>query len=372
MIGNSDRPEIGHRFNHDLLIHQADRDVLRRAFPELVHVLEFPELVDLFKVRERDASRAKKRSRAAGYAAIVMGAFALVMAAFEPIFADLGLTFLAPIAAALGALSVFAGSHVLHGGAKRKWLRDRLMAERYRQLHFQAFARKLPTLARSLQSDSARDAFIAERRHWLESFQFRFNGCEDAELGMALNDEEADEAWLIHPPDSIPDNAAIDPFRDLLIAYRTLRLDHQIQFASVKLDGAPGSVSELRRAESFSHLVFVAIFATFSIHGVILSLFLIKMFGGADLIAYAKFSPIAVSAIAAFVLAFRALEEGLQPGREVERYLQYRATMRAIRSRFDRATTLDEKVSAICATEAAAYTEMCTFLKIHNDAKFRM
>jgi hypothetical protein len=46
--------------------------------------------------------------------------------------------------------------------------------------------------------------------------------------------------------------------------------------------------------------------------------------------------------------------------------------MRAIRARFDHATTLVEKLAAMRAAEQIAYGEMCTFLKIHNDAKFRM
>jgi hypothetical protein len=366
--------EPGHRFNHDLLANKADQEAVRKAYPELVHILEFPELVELFLTRERSASRAKRRSRQAGYAAITMGALALVMAAFEPVFAQLGLEYLAPMAAALGALSVVTGSRVLHGGAKRAWLRDRLLAERLRQLHFQAFARKLPSLVKSLGGEAEREAFLEERRHWLKAFQFRFEGNEDAELGMALNDEEGQELWLIHPVDP--------PLRDLdltleqcepvLLAYRTLRLDHQIQFSSVKLDGAPGSTSEVRRAEGFSRLLYVAIIATFAIHATIVALFLVKQAYGLDLTRYARYSPIAVSVVAALVLASRALEEGLQPGREVERYLQYRTTLRAIRARFDRAPTLDEKLSTIRSMEQASYSEMCTFLKIHNDAKFRM
>ena len=363
----------GHRFNHDLLVHEADQAAMRRAFPELVHIFEFPELIELFQIRERAASQAKRRSRVAGFAAIAIGGLALVMAAFESVFDSLNVQFLAPLAAGLGALSVLAGSRILHGSAKRAWLRDRLMAERLRQLHFQAFALKLPSMARSLDGPVAREAFLEERRRWLQAFQFRFEGGEDAELSMALDDEDSEELWLIHPADATPEDLGLEGLDPLLQAYRMLRLDHQIQFTSVKLDGAPGSVSEVRRAERFSQLLVATIIATLALHGTVLSLFAIKLFHpGFTMPAYAGYAPVAASLIAAVVLTSRALEEGLQPGREVERYLQYRATMRTIRARFDHAETIEDKLAAMRAGEQAVYSEMCTFLKIHNEAKFRM
>jgi hypothetical protein len=361
-----------HRFNHDLLVNKADRATLREAFPELVHVLEFPELVELFQKRNRAASRAKERSRQAGYAAIAMGALAAIILTIEPLFALGLLAILAPLAAGLGALSILAGSRVLHGGAKRAWLRDRLMCERLRQLHFQAFARKLPTLAKSLADEAGREAFLEARRHWLKAFQFRYSGNEDAKLGMSLNDEESEELWLIDPADPDPGEPGLERYETLLQAYRTLRLDHQIQFASLKLEGGPGTKSEVQRAHGFSRVLYISIIATFAVHATILCLFLVKQASGLDVMPYAQFSPFVISMVSTLVLASRALEEGLQPGREVERYLQYRSTLRAIRARFDRAETLEEKLDAIRATEQAAYSEMCTFLKIHNDASFRM
>jgi hypothetical protein len=370
----SDKPSTSHhRFNHDLLVHKADQAAVRRAFPQLVHILEFPELVEMFQAREHAATRAKRRSRIAGFSAIAIGGLALVMAAFETLFKEHHLELLAPLGAGLGAVSVLAGSRVLHGDAKRAWLRDRMMAERLRQLHFQAFALKLPSLAASLHGRAAREAFLEERRDWLEAFEFRFEGNEEAELSMALDDEDSEELWLIHSTDPTPQDLSLERLEPLLQAYRTLRLDHQIQFTSVKLDGAPGCVSEVRRAERFSQILLVAIVATLALHGAILSLYAIQLLHpGFSLPEYASFSPVAASLIAAVVLTSRALEEGLQPGREVERYLQYRASVRAIRARFDHARTVEEKLAAIRATEQAVYSEMCLFLKIHNDAKFRM
>ncbi len=371
----------GHRFNHDILISDKDRESAKAAFPRLFHILDFPELRDAFQVYENRAKAAKKRSNLAGHAAISLGTCALL------IVASLQLLSLPPIsrlpfeiepvlvviAAVLGILSVVAGSQILHGEAKRGWLRDRLLAERLRQLHFQAFARRLPTLVRSLRSPTGRAAFLTQRRTWLREFMLRYEGNETSELALALADEDSEELWLIRDPDPVTAQDDLAPYADLFAAYRALRFDHQIQFASLKLDGTEKTQSEVARAKSFSNFLFLAIAAIFVVDLALLGKVFLDLLShrqGAD--PFMTWAHALTLAIAALVLGARALEEGLQPGREVERYLQYRTAMRAARKRFDDAETLSDKLSAIRSAEQNAYAEMCTFLKIHNDAKFKM
>jgi hypothetical protein len=70
------------------------------------------------------------------------------------------------------------------------------------------------------------------------------------------------------------------------------------------------------------------------------------------------------------VLALRTVEEGLQPGREVERYAQYRAAILSLLKRFDGAANPGERISVMLDTERAAYQEMRSFLKTNYDARY--
>ena len=56
-------------------------------------------------------------------------------------------------------------------------------------------------------------------------------------------------------------------------------------------------------------------------------------------------------------LAFRALQEGLQPEREIERYRHYRAGIRAIRDRFDQASSPAEKFEVMQEMERLTFDE---------------
>jgi hypothetical protein len=54
----------------------------------------------------------------------------------------------------------------------------------------------------------------------------------------------------------------------------------------------------------------------------------------------------------------------------VERYTRYRSSMVALLRRFDAATDAREKVEIMREAERAAYQEMRTFLRTHNDARY--
>jgi hypothetical protein len=66
----------------------------------------------------------------------------------------------------------------------------------------------------------------------------------------------------------------------------------------------------------------------------------------------------------------RALEEGLQPQREIERCESYRASCIQKREQFDAARTAAEKYAVMLAVERASYDEMRLFLKNNASAKF--
>jgi len=66
----------------------------------------------------------------------------------------------------------------------------------------------------------------------------------------------------------------------------------------------------------------------------------------------------------------RALEEGLQPEREIERYRHYAAAVKAVRDRFNEAVTPRQKLEIMKEMERASFDEMRIFLRASNDARF--
>jgi hypothetical protein len=72
-----------HKFNDDLLLHDSDRKLAADKYPSIYHVLDHPELRQLFSEYDEPASRAKRNGLRAGIWAIGLGFGALAMAALE-------------------------------------------------------------------------------------------------------------------------------------------------------------------------------------------------------------------------------------------------------------------------------------------------
>jgi hypothetical protein len=70
------------------------------------------------------------------------------------------------------------------------------------------------------------------------------------------------------------------------------------------------------------------------------------------------------------ILALHTLAEGLQPGREVERFLRYRSTMQSLLQQFDATEQPQEKLRLMQEAERASYQEMRGFLRTNNDARY--
>lgn len=74
--------------------------------------------------------------------------------------------------------------------------------------------------------------------------------------------------------------------------------------------------------------------------------------------------------IALAALAVRALEQGLRPEREVERYQQYRSAVRAILDRFDDSESQAEKIQIMEEMERLCFDELRNFLITNERARF--
>jgi hypothetical protein len=364
------KPAIdGHKFNDDLLLAREDRELAARKYPAIEHVLDHPELRDLFVAKDQPANRAKRRARKAGLWAIGLVWFALVIASSEHFLAGTELaTPLAVISAACGLIGVIiGGTGILFAAKKQEWLYGRLLTERIRQFHFQTFVFRWPEILRSLSGEEARIAFQVQRKLWFDEFHARFHGKLDAQFTSTVEDETQKGMWL-HETErgENSEDPALDP---LFQAYRELRIMHQIGYANHQLkdDRRVFSAAPRRQAAVFSSFSFVCVILVCAIHVAVLAGVLSQSPVWEH---YAKIASLVIVWIAIAALAIRAIEDGLQPEREAERYQQYRSSVSFVLERFDRAASQREKLQIMQEMERLVFDEMRNFLISGNRTRF--
>jgi hypothetical protein len=375
------------KFNDDLLLHEADRKIAARRYSSIYHVLDHPELRELFVRFDKPATQAKRNGLKAGFWAIGLGFLALAIAASELLnlrpMVDTTDTHtegwisvsLAIFSGLCGLLSFLIGTlGVLSAGRKRKWLQGRLLTERTRQFHFQMLVLRLPEILASLKSETAKAKFLAARGLWFESFKARLEGKVDSVYASTIREQERLDVWL---HDELKSDYALlnerkDDLEPVFSAYRELRILHQLDYSDYKLQDDHRLISHLprRQLSLLSHLAFVWLILLFLMHAGVL-------FGAVVPIhPFAAFhSPEAIVTIiwlALAALATRAVEEGLQPERELERYQHYRSAVRAILDRYDDTTNLRSKLEVMQEMERLVFDEMRNFLISSERARFVM
>ena len=159
-------------YNDDLLMNPGDLERAQKAYPSMAHVLDHPALRDVFQRFDVPANAAKKRSRVAGLFAIGAGAVSLALAAATPVYrGSPHIWVFGLIAAFLGVVSILIGfGGVLYAGAKRRWLHNRVMTERLRQFHFQAFVCRWREIAASLNGTQPATDYAEHRQDWFHRF----------------------------------------------------------------------------------------------------------------------------------------------------------------------------------------------------------
>jgi len=373
-------------FNDDLLLNSRDRDLAAAIFGDILYVIDFPELRELFSSYDVPANRAKKYRRTIGVLAIVFGVIALLGASAALLYDKEQAEWprqLAGLCAVMGVLSLLLGSvGTLVGRSKRRWLCGRLMTERLRQLHFQTLVCRPEEIVESARDSAARQRYLEARRGWLAAYRLAHEGHLPARLRETLDDDAEENVWL-HA--DLRREGRIDPanpaLRGVFAAYRLLRFEHQIQYANLRLGADPGvfASSATRQLAVLRNVALLFILITF-----ISNLALAAVLGFGALFSN---SPAPAAAVQSGILssahvhvvilwlfvgivAMRTLEEGLQPAREVERYTHYRSCMLSLLKRFDAAADPHEKLAVMREAERAAYQEMRGFLRTHNDASY--
>jgi hypothetical protein len=360
------------QFNDDLLVAEVDRRRAEERFPSIIHVLDFPDLRELFLAYELQGNRAKRRRRLIGLVAIALGALALLGASLTPLLYDpkhgLWAGVVGGVSASFGILSVLIGPvGILSGKSKQKWLCARLMTERLRQFQFQVMTYRPQEIRDSSTSGEAgRKRFVDQRKQWFAEFCLAYEGHLPARLQAILDDDPEEDFLLHHEPRRNGPLTAIEAeLEPLFSAYRLFRLEHQLEYANYKLRRSEEFFSSAVRQFQVLRNVGLGLIALLFIAHFAIAASLPK---GA-LVGSHKFH-FGIAAIIVGILMVRALEEGLQPAREIERYTRYRASLVSLLGRFDRATTSEERLRVMYETERTSYQEMRGFLKTHNDARY--
>jgi hypothetical protein len=361
-----------HKFNDDLLLPEQDRQLAAIKYPSIVHVLDHHELRQLFSKYDTSGNRAKHLGLVAGIWAIGLGFGALGIAATELLFAKPTnySVALAVISGLFGVLSFLIGSvGVLFAGRKRNWLRCRLMGERIRQFHFQMMASRLSEIFASLRDDATKALFLSKRDVWFESFKAHLVGKLDSTLTAILHEEDPVDPWLHDRVElaGIPESKDLNPIFD---AYRELRILHQLDYANYKLQDDHRVISAMpRRQLAVISQIVVALIILLVVMdvGVLVGTFL-----PSSILAgfHSREAIVVIIWLAFAALAIRALEQGLQPEREIERYQQYRSSVRAILERYDKAPSQSVKIEIMREMERLSFDEMRNFLITNERSSF--
>lgn len=355
-------------FNDELLFTEADRELAKRLFPGIYPALDHAELRATFGGIDEAANAAKKRSRRWGKIAVGLVTAALLLASTEPLlehWSDGALAAMGIASAALGIPGALLGAFgVLFANTKRDWLEGRLQTERMRQFHFQTLVCLMPDI---LEASRSGDwvAFTAKRGILLDKFKKEVIERKSSLFTATVEGDEQD-VWLIPP--SEPPAPGLDIDHEIFRAYRYFRIERQIRFTDYKLNSQHRLFSSLPRDQSAR----LGLAAMLCVMGLVVLHILIALGAIGRMTKYLYILHLGAIWLAIAALSIRTLEEGLRPGREVERYRAYRSALRAIERRFNEAPTVETRYRAMTALETLTFDEMVNFLKSNNEARFVM
>jgi hypothetical protein len=366
-------------FNDDLLLSDVDRKEVARSFPTCMHVLDFPELRQVFDGYDLSANRWKKNLRRAGLATIALGVIALLGASTEPLYGKLPSVFsnaIVVLSALAGLLSIVISTFgVLHSASKNRWLEARLMTERLRQFQFQTLVFRIPTILRCAAAPKFDAQFGKARERWFSTFKIEHVDHLPAKLKEVLDDDSEEQFQLHGGGDALDGVATSNPLlAELFAAYRLLRIRHQILYANFKLGG--DSLNFPRKQVSLlSGVSLICILLVFFAHFAVSISSVSRLLpyeAVADGLSFMRGTSVHVLIIWTVIvaLAARTFEEGLQPTREVERYTAYRARLGRLLYHFDEAANVPERVRIMTEVERLVYQEMREFLKTNFEARF--
>lgn len=363
---------MAYAFNNDIFLTEADRENARRAFPNIAFALDNPAMRAIFVEHDKRANAAKSRARRWGVIAVSLATSALMIAASSTLYEDLNHELqraISIVGAVCGIASVTIGYFgLMFRDRKLRWLTDRLATERMRQFHFQHFASHGGAILKGAKDEAAAKAYIDLRDRDFERFKVDFLARLDDEFHNIVENEDPGGALLFDFTADLPTPG--DPhLEEYYRAYDLLRFQRQIDYCNLILSSSRSfwKHAPVRQARFFSAVGLTCLVTVLSLDTI--------SFAGSILDLPALTTPyISVSGvlIAFFALGARTIEDGLQPGVEVERMRQYRIALNRSHARFKSVRAPDEKIEPMIDLENASFEEMLPFLKTNFEARFVM
>jgi len=349
--------------NYDL---KAEAEAARD--PRIRFAFEFPELLERFRAADAAANAAKKASRRQGFLSVALVLVALAAASATPVLKPLGHdvhTWIAYGASLLGLAGTALGfAGMSKTSARRRWLQNRLRTEVLRIFHFKFIAARLPEIVAIGGDESARAAYADARRTALARLEAAVLSDPEEELSRITAAHNLGDFDIGAAEAPVTPSTDAGTFAQAVSAWRALRIDWQLNYCDAKLaeHATGGSMSSLQTEHLFSKIAWGAV-------GFIILLHIALMAAGALHIPMTWIEVLVVWT-ALVALALRALEEGLQPQREVERYEQYRANILVTRERLDREQEMRIDLETIRTFERVSLEEMRVFMRTHARSKF--
>lgn len=363
---------MAYAFNNDIFLTEADQTLARRAFPNVFYALDHPELRAVFEEHDKRANAAKSRSRRWGVIAVMLATTALMIAASSMLYEDFdheAKRAIAIVGAACGISSVAIGYFgVMFRGRKLRWLTDRLATERLRQFHFQHFAAHGGMILKGARDETAAGKYLEIRSRDFERLRVDFLSRLEDEFHAIVETDDAGNGLLFDFAADLPDEN--DPnLEEYYRAYELLRFQRQIDYCNLLL-------SETRSLWKHAPARQARFFSAFAIAclAIILGLDTLMFMGSIADLPWLTAPILSVAGIwmAFLALSARTIEEGLQPGTEVERMKQYRIALNRSHQRFRAARKPDDKIEPMIDLENASFEEMLPFLKTNFEARFVM
>ena len=382
------------RFNDELLLSKADRELAQKTFPNVFFALDHPELREEFQRVDGKAVRAKNTSRRIGFAALIFATISLLTFPIEPLIkgiwqhADAYQTmfrYLTILGAFIGFLALFFGNLGLgFGKFKRNWLQQRLITERLRQWHAQYLIAHAVEIATVISTGEGLDAFQNKRSVAFQRFKRSFIdqiGSEYAKYtissaasfsGQSVADPSAQNAFWIEETwakdaATKADKALQAPLKEVYRAFEETRMRGQIQYTNYVLS-ADGKFlsSPPKQIHILGNLSYVLVILAFMANfAALISAIWIKPFEGWPSVL----SSMAI-AFAIIAVGVRATLEGLRPERETRRMQFYASALNHAHKSFDAARSHGKRIEAMSMLERASYDEMVEFISSNEQARF--
>ncbi len=353
--------------NDDLLLSAKSRDFVRKTQPDLLPILDWPELRDEFEKHETPSIKAKATNRRTGLLSIVSSVIGLIMASIIPLFqADLHgpLRMISEFLLIFGVL--FGVWHLWRAKYRSVWLVHRYWTERLRQFYFQFLINNLSLAARAMKNDDARQSYHELRGSELERLLHR-KGDTIYIIQNLVSDIANTEPWVFEKWEIQHEELqSSDELEILLNVLERQRLGIQEEYTKKKIQ--PGYRSPVSRSRFVDLVADVSTFLVVII-GMVIGM-LILVFN------YQLDSPIVVlficgsAVLSILILSLRVIDDALCLRVGAHRYQWYLAAVQSINSRYKRAANANEKIRLLREMEHFSYQEMRRFITEHNAARF--